>query len=123
MEIYKLGMVEGKFADLIWANQPITSRDLVALAEKELAWKKSTTYTMLRRLTEREIFRNDNGTVVALMSREEFYAAKSEAFVEESFSGSLPQFLTSFGSRKKLSEEELEKIQRFIEEHREQGGA
>ncbi len=118
MADYRLGEIEMRFAELIWQNEPVASGDLVKLAEKELCWKKSTTYTILRRLCEREIFQNKDSVVTSLLSKEEFLAGQSEKFVEETFSGSLPHFLAAFSSRKKLSDKEIEEIQHFINEHR-----
>ena len=118
MADYRLGEIEMRFADLIWQNEPVASGDLVKLAQKELNWKKSTTYTILRRLCEREIFQNNDSVVTPLLSKEEFLAGQSEKFVEETFSGSLPQFLAAFSMRKKLSDKEIEEIQRFIDENR-----
>lgn len=118
MADYRLGEIEMRFADLIWQNEPVTSGDLVKLAEKELSWKKSTTYTILRRLCERQIFRNQDSIVTSLLSKEEFLAGQSEKFVEETFSGSLPKFLAAFSSRKKLSDKEIEEIQKIINENR-----
>jgi predicted transcriptional regulator len=118
MEDYKLGAMETKFAELIWDNEPIPSGDLVKLCEKELAWKKSTTYTMLRRHCERGIFQNKGGNVSSLMSKREFNALQSEKFVEETFDGSLPQFIAAFTLRKKLSEKEINELQRLIDEKR-----
>lgn len=114
----KLGVVETHFADLIWHNEPISSGELVKLCEQELSWKKSTTYTILRRLCERGIFQNIKGTVTSLISKDEFHAAQSEKFVEETFDGSLPKFLTAFSMRKKLSNEEINELQKFIDEMR-----
>lgn len=114
----KLGVVETHFADLIWDNEPISSGELVKLCEQELSWKKSTTYTILRRLCERGIFQNIKGTVTSLISKDEFNAAQSEKFVEETFDGSLPKFLTAFSMRKKLSSEEINELQKFIDEMR-----
>lgn len=118
MENYKLGVMETKFAGLMWDNEPISSGDLVKLCERELAWKKSTTYTMLRRLCERGIFQNQDGVVSSLMSRQEFNALQSEKFVEETFDGSLPQFLAAFTSRKKLSEKEIDELRKLIDGNR-----
>lgn len=118
MAEYKLGEIEALFADLIWSHEPVASGELVKLAEKKLNWKKSTTYTILRRLCERGIFKNDNGTVISLISKQEFNAVQSEKFVEETFAGSLPQFLTAFAMRKKLSQKEIEEIQKFIDKNR-----
>ena len=115
---YELGEVQARFADLVWKNEPIASGELVKLCQKELNWKKPTTYTVLRKLCEKGIFRNDNGTVTSLISREEFCSAKSERFVEETFQGSLPAFVAAFMSRKALSDEEAEEIQRMIDKYR-----
>lgn len=118
MEDYKLGAMETKFAEMIWNNEPISSGELVKLCHKELTWKKSTTYTMLRRLCERGIFQNAGGMVSSLMSKQEFHALQSEKFVDETFAGSLPKFLAAFTLRKKLSEKEINELQKLIEEKR-----
>ena len=118
MTDFRLGAVETRFADLIWDNEPLSSGELVKLCEQELNWKKSTTYTILRRLCERGIFRNENGSVSSLMSKNEFNAVQSEKFVEETFDGSLPKFLAAFSMQKKLSEKEIEELQKFIDERR-----
>lgn len=110
--------METKFAELMWDNEPISSGELVKLCEKELSWKKSTTYTMLRRLCERSIFQNKNGVVSSLMSKEEFQGLQSEKFVEETFDGSLPKFLAAFTIRKKLSDKEINELQKLIDENR-----
>ena len=118
MEEHKLGAMETKFAELIWENEPISSGKLVKLCEKELTWKKSTTYTMLRRLCERGIFRNSDGKVSSMMSKEDWNSLQSEKFVEETFDGSLPRFLAAFTLRKKLTEKEIGELQRLIDEKR-----
>ena len=115
----KLGEVESKFANIIWQHEPLHSRELAELAAAELSWKKSTTYTILKRLCERGIFQNQNGTVTSLLSKEEFYALQSEKFVEETFEGSLPAFIAAFSSRKKLTSAEIDDLQRMIERMRE----
>ena len=115
MAEYKLGEVESVFADIIWANEPLPSRRLAELAEERLRWKRTTTYTVLKRLCDRGLFQNDGGTVTALVSKEEFYARQSEQFVEDTFQGSLPAFLAAFGSRKKLSESEIDELQKVID--------
>ena len=122
MEENKLGAMEMKFAELIWANAPIGSGALVRLCEEALGWKKSTTYTMLRRLCQRGIFKNENSTVTAVLSRADFDARQSEEFVEEKFDGSLPRFLAAFTSRKKLSDAEIDALQRLIDESRREKG-
>lgn len=114
MPEYRLGEIEARFADLIWENEPLSSRKLTELAEQELNWKKSTTYTVLKRLCDRGLFRNQGGTVTSCLSKEDFLAGQSEQFVEETFSGSLPAFLAAFTSRKKLSPEEIQELQRLI---------
>lgn len=116
---YKLGEVEMRFADLIWENQPISSGELVKLAGVNLVWKKSTTYTVLRKLCEKGIFKNENGAVTSLVSKEEYLAIQSENFVEETFSGSLPKFLASFSKRKRLSNDEMLEIQGLIDRYKE----
>lgn len=118
MSEYKLGAVEARFADMIWAQEPVSSGELAKLAQQELAWKKSTTYTVLKRICERGLFQNEGGTVTALVSREDFYALQSEKFVEETFDGSLPAFLAAFGSRKKLSDKEIDELEKLIEKMR-----
>lgn len=114
MEELRLGAVEARFADIIWNHEPLTSRELVSLCEKELDWKKSTTYTVLKRLCDRGLFRNDNGTVTSQITKEEFFAAQSEKFVEDTFGGSLPAFVAAFTKRKSLSDADIAEIQRMI---------
>jgi len=111
----KLGVVESRFADIIWNNEPLTSRELVEKAKAELDWNKSTTYTILRRLCERGIFQNDGGTVTSLISKDEFFAVQSKQFVDETFDGSLPAFIAAFTQRKKLSKNEIDQIQAMID--------
>jgi len=111
----KLGVVETQFAELIWASEPIASGELVKLCEKELNWKKSTTYTVLKKLCERGIFQNNDGIVTSLLTKDEFNAVQSEQFVEDTFEGSLPAFLAAFTSRKTLSKDEVEEIRRLID--------
>lgn len=118
MEEYNLGIVEGKFADIVWEHAPLSTGELVKLCGEDLGWKRTTTYTVLKKLSERGIFENKNGTVVVLVPREDFYARQSEQYVQRSFGGSLPGFLAAFTSRKKLTEEEVEELQRIIDESR-----
>ena len=115
MDDKKLGLVESRFADIIWANEPLPSRELVKLCESALNWKKPTTYTVLRRLCERGIFQNEGGMVTSLISRDDFYAMQSERFVEENFSGDLPGFLAAFTRRRSLSAAEIQEIRRMID--------
>ena len=118
MAEYRLGEMESKFAEIIWENQPLTSRQLADLALERLCWKRTTTYTVLKRLCDRGLFQNQGGTVTSLVSREEFYALQSERFVEDTFGGSLPAFLAAFGSRKKLSDSEIRELQSIIDSMR-----
>ena len=115
MEDMKLGLVETKFAEIIWAGEPMTSRALVESCARELGWKKSTTYTVLKKLCDRGIFQNREGTVCSLISKEDFYAMQSEKFVEETFEGSLPAFLAAFTKRKNLTPEEIREIRAMID--------
>ena len=118
MTEYKLGEVESRFADLIWSNEPLSTRRLTELAQEHLNWKRTTTYTILKRLCDRGLFQNQSGTVTSLVHREEFYAMQSEKFVEETFAGSLPAFVAAFGSRKKLSDSDIDQLQKLIDSMR-----
>ena len=115
----ELGEVQAAFADIIWAHEPVGSGELVKICEKELGWKKPTTYTVLRKLCEKGIFKNEGGLVTALVSRERFNAIKSERFVEDTFDGSLPAFLAAFMSGRKISAEEAAEIRKMIDEYKE----
>ena len=115
MEEIRLGLVESRFADIIWEQEPLTSRELVLLCQERLEWKKSTTYTVLKKLCDRGIFQNQDGTVTSLISRQDFYAMQSEKFVEDTFAGSLPAFLAAFTKRKALSADEIAQIRAMIE--------
>ena len=117
MAEYRLGEVEMQFATIIWEREPIASGELVKVCEEKLSWKKSTTYTCLKRLCEKGIFRNEGGVVTSLLNREEFVAKQSEQFVEETFKGSLPGFVAAFCSRKKLSKEDIAELKKIIDEH------
>ena len=119
MKRYKLAESEERFAELIWQNEPIGSGDLVKLSEKEMNWKKSTTYSVLKKLCEKGIFKNENAVVTSLISRDEYYAKQSIWFVEDTFGGSLPKFLTAFISGKKISRQQAEELKRLIDEHKE----
>lgn len=114
----KLGLVESRFADLIWQHEPLSSGELVKLCKEELEWKKSTTYTVLKKLCDRGIFQNIDGVVSTVLSKEEFHALQSEEFVKETFQGSLPAFLAAFTSRHKLSEQEIQELQDLINQNR-----
>ena len=119
MQDLSLGVIEARFADIIWQNAPISSTELVRLAQEALGWKKSTTYTVLKRLCEKGIFENSNATVTPKLSREEFHSLQSQKFVADTFQGSLPAFLTAFTSGKRLTQEEVRQLRQLIAEHEE----
>ena len=112
---YKLADAESRFADIIWDNEPMSSRQLIQMAEGKLGWKSTTSYTVLRRLCDRGIFKNENSVVTSCVSREEFYSEKSRQFVDEAVGGSLAKFLAAFMGRKNLSKREVDEIQQLIE--------
>ena len=116
----QLGVVETRFADIIWEHEPVTSTELVKLAAEALSWKRTTTHTVLRRLCDKGLFLNDKGTVTALISKPEFYALQSRQFVDDTFDGSLPAFIAAFTKHKKLTAEEAEEIRRMIDEAKEE---
>lgn len=109
-----LGVVEARFADLIWQREPIHSRELAELCAKELNWKRPTTYNVLRKLCEKGIFQNQEGMVSSRISRREFYGMRGEQFVEDAFAGSLPAFVAAFTARKKLTEDEIREMLEII---------
>lgn len=115
MDEIRLGAVESRFADIIWKNEPLSSGELVRLCEKELSWKKSTTYTVLKKLCERGIFQNENGVVSSVVSKEELSSRQSEKFVEENFEGSLPAFIAAFAKRKKISDKDMKEIKALLD--------
>lgn len=118
MSDLRMGPAETQFAEIIWENEPIASGVLSKKAEELLHWKKTTSFTVLKRLCERGIFQNQNGTVTSLISREEFFARHSEAYVQETFGGSLPAFLAAFSTRKKLTDKEIDEMKDLIEKMR-----
>lgn len=111
----KLGVVETRFAEIIWANEPLSSGELVRLCSQELGWKKSTTYTVLKKLCARGLFSNEGGTVRAELSRQEYYSQQSRKVVEESFSGSLPAFVAAFLGGRGLSAKEVRELKNLID--------
>ena len=115
MEKMRLGTIESRFADIVWDRAPLSTSELIKLCEAEFDWKRTTTYTVLKRLSERGIFKNDNGTVTVLISKDEFYSMQSEKVVKESFGGSLPAFVAAFTSRQNLSDDEIAEIKSIIE--------
>lgn len=114
----RMGPAETQFAEIIWENEPIASGMLSKKAEEVLNWKKTTSFTVLKRLCERGIFQNQGGMVTSLISREEFFARHSEAYVQETFGGSLPAFLAAFSTRRKLTEKEIDEMKDLIEKMR-----
>ncbi|MEY8333767.1 BlaI/MecI/CopY family transcriptional regulator [Lachnospiraceae bacterium 47-T17] len=120
MEPYKLGEMEARFADLIWEHAPIRSGELTKLCEEKFNWKRTTTYTMLKRLCERGMFENERGMVQVRMTKEEFQAGQGSSFIEDYFDGSLPLFLTAFSRKNRLSREDVEKLQQLIDSYREE---
>ena len=114
----RMGPAETQFAEIIWASEPIASGILSKKAEEALNWKKTTSFTVLKRLCERGIFQNQNGIVTSLLSREEFFARHSEQYVQETFGGSLPAFMAAFGTRKKLTDSEIDEMKKLIESMR-----
>ncbi len=111
----QMGAVESRFADIIWRNEPISSAELARRSGELLGWKKTTSFTVLKRLCEKGIFQNNKGTVNSVISREAFYAMQSERFVEETFDGSLPAFLNAFTARKNLTSEEVAYLRHMVE--------
>lgn len=120
MSELQMGVIESRFADIIWQNEPIATTELVKMSEKELNWKKTTTYTVLKRLCDKGIFRNDKGSVTSVISKNEFYSVQSEKFVDETFGGSLPAFLAAFTARKSLTREEVSELRRMVSEFEEE---
>jgi predicted transcriptional regulator len=108
---------EGKLAELIWRNAPLTSPDLVALTDKEMGWKKSTTYTVLKKLCDKGVFKNEKAYVSVLLTRDALIALQSRHYVEDTFGGSLPRFITSFIGGARLTPEQVSELKRLIEEH------
>ena len=114
----RMGPAETQFAEMIWEKEPITSGALSKMAEERLHWKKTTSFTVLKRLCERGLFQNQSGVVTSLISREEFFARHSQQYVQENFGGSLPAFLAAFSTHKTLSEKEIEEMKRLIDKMR-----
>lgn len=112
----RLGMIEARYADMIWEHEPVTSSQLVKMTAVEFQWKRTTAHNVLRRLIDKGLFQNENGLVTSLISREEFYSMQSIKYVEDTFSGSLPAFIAAFTQDKRLSTEEADAIRRMIDQ-------
>lgn len=111
----QMGMVEARFADMIWQKEPVTAAELAKCSGEELKWKKTTAYTVLKRLCDKGIFQNNQGTVTSLISRQEFYSMQSRKFVEDTFQGSLPAFIAAFTRDRRLTAEEQEQLRGLID--------
>ena len=120
MTNYKLGVVESRFADIIWTHEPLTTNELIKLCSDELHWKRTTTYTVLKKLGEHGIFQLRDKMVTSLISRDDYYALQSEQFVEDNFSGSLPTFIAAFTKRRTLTADEINKIHHMIDNAKEE---
>ncbi|MBR5178644.1 MAG: BlaI/MecI/CopY family transcriptional regulator [Lachnospiraceae bacterium] len=118
MQKIELGEVQERFANIIWELEPIKSMELMKICKERLEWNKSTTFTVLRKLCEKGLFKNENGVVTSLMSKEEFAGIKSRQFVQEHFKGSLPAFLAAFVSDKTVSEKEADEIRSMIDDYK-----
>lgn len=116
MSDIQLGVIESRFADMIWKNEPVSSSALVKMAGEELQWKRTTVHTVLRRLCDKGLFQNDNGTVTSLVSREQFYAMQSQQFVDTTFHGSFPAFLAAFTKNRSLTDAERDMVRKMIDE-------
>ena len=112
----RLGKVEAVFADIIWEHEPLSYGKLAELCEAQLQWKKSTTYTVLKRLSEKGLFRNEKGLVSSCISRDDYYMMQSEKIVDDSYQGSFPAFFTAFTARRKLKPEEIQAMSKIIEQ-------
>ncbi|MBR3345038.1 MAG: BlaI/MecI/CopY family transcriptional regulator [Solobacterium sp.] len=121
MKDFELGAIQERFADIVWEHEPIAYGELAKICEKELSWKRPTTYTVLRKLCEKGLLQNKDGIVTSLVPREEFYSAKSEQIIEDSYKGSLPAFIASFISKKNISAEEADEIQKMIDAFKKEG--
>ncbi len=121
MAKYNLGAMESRFADIVWENEPVTTTELIALCSKKLDWKRTTTYTVLKRLCDRGIFKTDHSIVTSLMSRDDFYSSQTELFVNETFNGSLPAFIAAFIAKNNISADEADEIQKMIDAFKKEG--
>lgn len=115
--VYELTQAEYKLAEIIWANNPIPTPELSNIAERELGWKKTSTYTYIKRMVDKGIIKNDNAVVHVIITREELLAGQSHNFIEKTFNGSLPSFIASFIKKEKLTSEQVAEVRRLIDEY------
>ena len=115
MEI-QLGVIEARYADMIWEHEPVTSSELVKLTAVAFNWKRTTAHNVLRRLIEKGLFQNENGVVTSVISRDEFYSRQSKQYVEDTFAGSLPAFIAAFTQNSRLTQEEADAIRKMIDQ-------
>lgn len=111
----QLGVIEARYADIIWGHEPVTSSELVKLTAVAFNWKRTTAHNVLRRLIDKGLFKNENGTVTSVISRDEFYSLHSKQYVEDTFAGSLPAFIAAFMQSSKITAKEAEEIRKMIE--------
>ncbi len=114
---FHLAPIESRFADIIWKNEPLASSELARIALEEIGWKKSTSYTVLKRICDRGLFKNEKGIVTSNIKREEFYTKRGEMLIDEAFTGSLPAFIAAFASKKGITPEEAESLRKIISEY------
>ena len=119
MEIPKIFESEYRFCLILWEHEPVNSTRLAALCKEQLGWSKATTYTVIRRLGERGVLRNENATVTSLVSKEQAQESRLEEMVEETFQGSIPAFIAAFSHSKKLSRADVEQLRKLIDEFEE----
>ncbi len=122
METPKIFESEYRFCLILWEKEPVTTTELVKLCQEKLEWKRTTTYTVIKRLGERGVLKNENGIVTSLVSKEEAQEAEIDELVEKKFEGSLPAFIAAFTKCRKVSDSEVEEIQKMIDRYR-KGGA
>lgn len=118
MDTPKIFESEYRFCEILWENEPVSSSALVKLCSEQLEWKKSTTYTVIRRLSERGVLKSENAVVTSLVSKEEVLTAESAEVIEKTFSGSLPSFIAAFARKKTLTEQEIDEIREIIDSYR-----
>ena len=119
MNIPKIFESEYRFMQVLWENEPVNSTKLVTICKEKLGWSKATTYTVIRRLSERGVLVNEDTIVRSLVTKEQVQAAEIDELVEKTFEGSLPQFIAVFAKRTKLSKEEVELLKKMIDDHEE----